>query len=159
MLRIVDQYCLPELLTSSFLTKINVDGRYFLTQKKLAAAANAVLLKKSIKLRIWNGSVRETRQLPHIGKLLSERLHTAGLGKLRQLEVADPRRIETVTLKSYPFGMQRIFPVYLQCEGNNKTWEYASLENTIPLLMIESLVSVLLVSISFRQSNKARAHK
>jgi len=42
--------------------------------------------------------------VPGIGKLLSERLHAAGLGSLRQLAAADPRRIEAVTQRHYPFG-------------------------------------------------------
>ena len=43
-------------------------------------------------------------QVPGIGKLLSERLHGAGLGSLRQLAAADPRRIEAVTQRHFPFG-------------------------------------------------------
>jgi hypothetical protein len=42
--------------------------------------------------------------VPGIGKLLSERLHAAGLASLRQLAAADPRRIEAVTQRHYPFG-------------------------------------------------------
>lgn len=42
--------------------------------------------------------------MPGIGKLLSERLHAAGLSTLRELAAADPRRIEAVTQRHYPFG-------------------------------------------------------
>ena len=42
--------------------------------------------------------------MPGIGKLLSERLHAAGMSSLRQLAAADPRRIEATTQRHYPFG-------------------------------------------------------
>jgi ATP-dependent DNA helicase HFM1/MER3 len=53
---------------------------------------------------MWDNSIMECRQLPGIGKLLSERLAAAGLGKLRELETADARKIESVTQRNYPFG-------------------------------------------------------
>ncbi|GMH32639.1 hypothetical protein BSKO_00473 [Bryopsis sp. KO-2023] len=81
-------------------------SRYFPHQQHLAATANSLLLRKCMKLRIWDGSLRQARQLPNIGKLLSERLVAAGLGTLHALAAADPRRIETVTMKNYPFGNQ-----------------------------------------------------
>ena len=42
--------------------------------------------------------------MPGIGKLLSERLHAAGMSSLRQLAAAEPRRIEATTQRHYPFG-------------------------------------------------------
>ena len=52
-------------------------------------------------------------QLPGIGKLLSTRLHAAGLGTLRQLAAADPRRIEATTQRNFPFGAARASPASL----------------------------------------------
>ncbi len=70
----------------------------------LAATANALLLHKCLKQRIWDNCSLECRQLPGIGRLLSERLAAAGIGRLRALEAADPRLIESVTQRHYPFG-------------------------------------------------------
>ncbi len=63
-----------------------------------------MLLHKSLKNRMWGGSRHVTRQLPGIGNLLAERLAAAGIDHLHKLQDADPRRIETVTQRHYPFG-------------------------------------------------------
>jgi ATP-dependent DNA helicase HFM1/MER3 len=49
----------------------------------------------------------QCRQLPNVGRQLAERLATAGMGSLKQLAKADPRRIEAVTQRNYPFGASR----------------------------------------------------
>ena len=49
----------------------------------------------------------QARQLPGIGRLLAQRLKAAGAGTLRQLAALDPRRIETITQRNYPFGAHR----------------------------------------------------
>ena len=71
----------------------------------LAATANALLLHKCLKQRMWDSTGVEVRQLPGIGRLLGDRLAGAGLGKLRQLAAADPRRIEAITQRNFPFGV------------------------------------------------------
>ena len=53
---------------------------------------------------MWEGTDRQCRQLPGVGKLLSEKLAAAGMQTLEALELADPRRIEMVTQRNYPFG-------------------------------------------------------
>lgn len=78
--------------------------RYFAHVGRLAATANASLLHKALKSRMWDNSRRLTRQLPGIGKLLADRLADAGIDHLVKLESADPRRIETITQRHYPFG-------------------------------------------------------
>lgn len=65
-------------------------------QGAFAAACNGLLLARSLRQRLWASSARTAKQLPNIGKLMGERLAAAGLGGLRELEAADPRRIETV---------------------------------------------------------------
>lgn len=55
---------------------------------------------------MWDGSRHVTRQIPGIGSLLAERLAAAGIDQLRKLQEADPRRIEAVTQRHYPFGEQ-----------------------------------------------------
>ena len=71
----------------------------------LAATANALMLHKCLKQRMWDSSGVEVRQLPGIGRLLGDRLAGAGMGTLRQLEAADPRRIEAITQRHFPFGV------------------------------------------------------
>lgn len=53
---------------------------------------------------MWDDSRHVSRQIPGIGSLLAERLAGAGIDQLRKLQEADPRRIETVTQRHYPFG-------------------------------------------------------
>lgn len=60
------------------------------------------------------------QQVPGIGKLLSERLHAAGMSSLRQLAAVDPRRIEATTQRHYPFGAAHPWSSYMaQC------WQHA----------------------------------
>jgi hypothetical protein len=63
-----------------------------------------VRLAKSLRMRLWEDTKRQCRQLPNIGKLLSDRLAAAGLGSFKALLEADPRRVEAVTQRNYPFG-------------------------------------------------------
>ncbi len=49
----------------------------------------------------------ECMQLQGVGKQTSKLLAAAKLGKLRQLAAADPRKIEAVTQRHYPFGRSR----------------------------------------------------
>ena len=70
----------------------------------LASTANALLLHKAMRARMWDNSRLLTRQLPGIGNLLADRLAAAGIDHLLKLEGADPRRIETITQRHYPFG-------------------------------------------------------
>ncbi len=44
------------------------------------------------------------RQMPDVGKQSGQRLAAAGLGGLRALWATDPRRIEAVAQRPYPFG-------------------------------------------------------
>ena len=74
----------------------------------LAATANALLLHKVLKARMWDNSRLLTRQLPGIGNLLADRLAAAGIYHLFKLESTDPRRIESITQRHYPFGERDI---------------------------------------------------
>lgn len=91
----------------------------------LAATGNALTLEKALRQRMWPGSREECRQLPNIGKLLGSRLAANGMGSLLALKDTDPRKIEAVTQRNYPFGgwpyLQSlcIFTVYiLTCLGS-----------------------------------------
>ena len=78
--------------------------RYFAHIGRLAATANSLLLHKGLRNRMWDDSRHVTRQIPGIGSLLTDRLAAAGIDQLRKLQDTDPRRIETVTQRHYPFG-------------------------------------------------------
>ena len=78
--------------------------KYAALNHSLAAMANGIKLRKSIKARVWDGCNSECKQLPSITKQLSERLADHGCGILNQLVLQDPRKIETMTKRSYPFG-------------------------------------------------------
>lgn len=78
--------------------------RLYKHKQMLAATSNALLLQKCLKERLWDNTSLQCRQLPGIGKLLSERLAAAGMGKLRQLDIADARKIESATQRNFPFG-------------------------------------------------------
>ena len=78
--------------------------RYFAHVGRLAATANSLLLHKGLRNRMWDDSCHVARQIPGIGSLLADRLAAAGIDHLRKLQEADPRRIETVTQRHYPFG-------------------------------------------------------
>ena len=78
--------------------------RLFAHKEALAATANALLLQKCLKQKMWDCSSMECMQLQGVGKQTCKLLAAARLGKLRQLAAADPRRIEAVTQRHYPFG-------------------------------------------------------
>ncbi|DBB06327.1 TPA: Sec63 [Trebouxia sp. C0004] len=80
--------------------------KYFAHVGRLAATANSMLLHKALRHRMWDDSRHVARQLPGIGSLLADRLVAAGIDHLRKLQDTDPRRIETVTQRHYPFGNQ-----------------------------------------------------
>lgn len=65
---------------------------------------NALLLAKSLKQRMWTGSEMETRQLSGIGPLIAQRLAAAGVTTLQQLAEIEPRRLEALAQRHYPFG-------------------------------------------------------
>ena len=78
--------------------------RYYADQHAFAATGNAVRLAKSLRQRLWEDTTRQCRQLPNIGRLLSDRLAAAGLGSFKALLQAEPRRIEAVAQRNFPFG-------------------------------------------------------
>jgi len=82
---------------------------------RLAATANSMLLHKALRNRMWDDSRHVARQLPGIGSLLADRLAAAGIDHLRKLQDTDPRRIETVTQRHYPFGKNCLLWKCVRC--------------------------------------------
>ena len=70
----------------------------------LAETFNALLLSKSLRQKLWTDSQLETRQLPGIGPQIAQRLAAAGVHKLSQLAAVEPRRLEAMAQRHYPFG-------------------------------------------------------
>ena len=85
-------------------------GRLYAHKELLAATANALLLRKCLRQRMWDDSQQQGRQLRNVGRQMSERLAAKGIATLRQLAAADARRIEIVTQRNYPFGTPSISP-------------------------------------------------
>ena len=78
--------------------------RYFAHIKQLAAAANALMLQKCLQKRMWPQSDRLLSQMPKVGRQLANKLHAAGIDSLAALNAADPRRVESLAQRAYPFG-------------------------------------------------------
>jgi ATP-dependent DNA helicase HFM1/MER3 len=68
------------------------------------ALAATLQLVASIKQKMWFDSPHVTRQLPHIGDVMSTALASAGATSLRALAALDPRRIEAIVGRRMPFG-------------------------------------------------------
>lgn len=75
-------------------------------QRHLAATANALTLSRSLRHRLWDNTSLPTRQLPNVGQVTAGRLRAAGIACLRDLAARDPRWVEQVTSRHYPFGTQ-----------------------------------------------------
>ena len=53
---------------------------------------------------MWTDSQMETRQLSGIGPLIAQRLAAQGIHSLRQLAAVEPRKLESLAQRHYPFG-------------------------------------------------------
>ncbi|XP_028786298.1 DExH-box ATP-dependent RNA helicase DExH17-like [Neltuma alba] len=77
---------------------------YFIYKKNYKGAVNSSLLAKSLDQRLWDDSPYLLKQLPGIGMVTAKALHSMGIKSFEALAEADPRRIEIVTGRKYPFG-------------------------------------------------------
>ncbi|KAH9742364.1 DExH-box ATP-dependent RNA helicase DExH17 [Citrus sinensis] len=77
---------------------------YFIFRKNYKGAVNSALLAKSLYQRLWDDSPYLLKQLPGIGMVTAKALHSMGIKSFETLAEADPRRIEIVTGRKYPFG-------------------------------------------------------
>ncbi|KAH7658892.1 DNA helicase protein [Dioscorea alata] len=76
----------------------------FIYKKSYKGAVNSTLLAKSLRQRLWDCSPYLLKQLPGIGMVTAKALHSAGINSFRTLAEADPRKIEILTGRKYPFG-------------------------------------------------------
>ncbi|KAM7268083.1 hypothetical protein ACFE04_010249 [Oxalis oulophora] len=77
---------------------------YFLFKKNYKGALSSALLAKSLYQKLWDDSPYLLKQLPGIGMVTAKALHSMGVVSFQTLAEADPRRIEIVTGRKYPFG-------------------------------------------------------
>uniref|UniRef100_A0A2N9FIT4 DNA 3'-5' helicase n=1 Tax=Fagus sylvatica TaxID=28930 RepID=A0A2N9FIT4_FAGSY len=77
---------------------------YFIYKKNYRGALNSTLLAKSFHQKLWDDSPYLLKQLPGIGMVTAKALHSMGINSFETLSKADPRRIEIVTGRKYPFG-------------------------------------------------------
>ncbi|XVF60252.1 hypothetical protein PTKIN_Ptkin08bG0030000 [Pterospermum kingtungense] len=77
---------------------------YFLYKKNYRGALNSALVAKSLYQKLWDESPYLLKQLPGIGMVTAKALHSMGIKTFETLAEADPRRIEIVTGRKYPFG-------------------------------------------------------
>ncbi|XP_020099758.1 ATP-dependent DNA helicase MER3 homolog isoform X4 [Ananas comosus] len=76
----------------------------FIYRKSYKGAINSMLLAKCLHQRLWDNSPYLLKQLPGIGMVTAKALQTAGIDSFQRMEEADPRKIEIVTGRKYPFG-------------------------------------------------------
>ncbi|XP_042500241.1 DExH-box ATP-dependent RNA helicase DExH17 isoform X2 [Macadamia integrifolia] len=77
---------------------------YFVYKKNYKGTMNSTLLAKCLHQRLWNDSLYLLKQLPGIGMVTAKALNAAGINSFETLAEADPRRIEIVTSRKFPFG-------------------------------------------------------
>ncbi|KAK4781839.1 hypothetical protein SAY86_015941 [Trapa natans] len=79
---------------------------YFIHKKSYTGAINATLLAKSLHQKLWDNSKYLLKQLHGIGMVTAKALQSMDIDSFDKLAEADPRKIEIVTGRKYPFGNQ-----------------------------------------------------
>lgn len=77
---------------------------YFIYKKNYKGALNSILLAKSLHQKLWEDSPYLLKQLPGIGMVTAKALQSMGVKSFETLSEADPRKIEMVTGRKFPFG-------------------------------------------------------
>ncbi|KAK4430261.1 DExH-box ATP-dependent RNA helicase DExH17 [Sesamum alatum] len=77
---------------------------YFMYKKSYKGALNSTAIAKCLHQKLWNDSPYLLKQLPGIGMVTAKALHSMGVTSFETLFEADPRKIELVTGRKYPFG-------------------------------------------------------
>ncbi|KAG8366674.1 hypothetical protein BUALT_Bualt17G0104100 [Buddleja alternifolia] len=77
---------------------------YFIYKKSYKGAFNSTLLAKCLHQKLWDDSPYLLKQLPGIGMVTAKALHSMGVKSFETLSEADPRKMELVTGRKYPFG-------------------------------------------------------
>ncbi|KAG2301494.1 hypothetical protein Bca52824_030145 [Brassica carinata] len=86
------------------LSMTQMHERVLYIQKNYKGTISSTLLAKSLFQKLWDDSPYLLKQLPGIGMVTAKALHSMGVRSFEALAEADPRRIEIVTGRKYPFG-------------------------------------------------------
>ncbi|XP_010936598.1 ATP-dependent DNA helicase MER3 homolog [Elaeis guineensis] len=76
----------------------------FIYRKNYRGATNSILLAKCFHQKLWDDSPFLLKQLPGIGMITAKALNSAGINSFESMMEADPRKIEIITGRKYPFG-------------------------------------------------------
>ncbi|THU63406.1 hypothetical protein C4D60_Mb01t15420 [Musa balbisiana] len=76
----------------------------FIYRKNYKGTITSTLLAKCLHHRLWENSPYLLKQLPGIGMVTAKALYSAGINSFKSLGAADPRKIEIITGRKYPFG-------------------------------------------------------
>ncbi|KAK1325512.1 hypothetical protein QJS10_CPA01g01257 [Acorus calamus] len=76
----------------------------FLYRKSYKGTLNSTLLAKCLDQRLWDDSPYLLKQLSGIGMVTAKALRSMGISSFEALAEADPRKIEIITGRKYPFG-------------------------------------------------------
>ncbi|KAG0617455.1 hypothetical protein M758_5G190600 [Ceratodon purpureus] len=79
---------------------------YFIFMKRFRETRNALLLSKCLKQRLWENTKYQLKQLAGVGLVTAKALVAAGMDSFEKLASADPRRLETITGRKFPYGDQ-----------------------------------------------------
>nr|XP_024376302.1 DExH-box ATP-dependent RNA helicase DExH17-like isoform X8 [Physcomitrium patens] len=81
-------------------------SEYFIFMKRFTEIRNALLLSKCLKQRLWESTKYQLKQLVGVGLVTAKALITAGVDSFEKLASADPRRLEAITGRKFPYGDQ-----------------------------------------------------
>ncbi|CAM6091547.1 unnamed protein product [Calypogeia fissa] len=81
-------------------------GDYFKFIKRYKETKNSLLLAKCLRQRLWDDTAHQLKQLPGIGAVTVKTFQTAGIDSFEKLAGADPRQIELITGRRFPYGDQ-----------------------------------------------------
>ncbi|KAG1342872.1 hypothetical protein COCNU_05G011010 [Cocos nucifera] len=76
----------------------------FIYRKSYKGAIKSILLAKCFHQKLWDDSPFLLKQLPGIGMVTAKALNSAGINSFESMIEADPRKIEIITGRKYPFG-------------------------------------------------------
>eukprot|EP00253_Pinus_taeda_P023429 PITA_23429 len=76
----------------------------FIFQKRYKESMNSMVLAKCLHQKLWDDSPYQLKQLVGVGMVTAKALYLSGIISFENLERADPRRLEIITSRKYPFG-------------------------------------------------------
>ena len=103
--------------------------RYFSHMERSKELCDSIVLRKVLTNRKWQDDPLLTTQLPSVGIVTALKLSKANLVDLRKLAEVDPRHLEKVTDRAFPWGNQilnslaEVLPPRLSVELNSPKWD------------------------------------